>query len=306
MKLLIGLLIVASASFSWGAIRVVTSTTDLAWMVKQVGGENVDVQALLRGTENPHYVDTIPDFVRKVADASVVCVVGLDLEVGWMPKVLARSGNAKVQPGGAGYCDTGKRIAVLDKPTGPVDRSMGDVHPEGNPHFWLSPLALAEASTAAVKSLSDSDPAHRAAYEENSKKFNAQMKALYESEKKLLAPIVSKATGPLVLEYHKEFTYLLNAYGIKSMGSLEEKPGVAPSAGRIAEMALNAKKSGVRLLLAADYSPRKTVEKFAELSGIKVLRVPTSLSADSLDYIKFRAKLMDEIVKALAVDGKAE
>ncbi len=306
MKRFVSLLMLLAVSVSFGAIRVVTSTTDLAWMVKQVGGELVEVQPLLRGSENPHYVDTIPDFVRKVADASVVCVVGLDLEIGWMPKVLSRSGNAKVQPGGVGYCDTGKKISVLDKATGPIDRSMGDVHPEGNPHFWLSPLALADAADAAVKSLSETDPAHRAIYEENSRKLSSQMKALYESEKKQLATVLSKATGPLVLEYHKEFTYLLNAYGIKSMGSLEEKPGVAPSAGRIAEVALSAKKSGVRVLLAADYSPRKTVEKFAELSGIKVLRIPTSLSADSLDYVKFRAKLIDDLVKALSVDGKAE
>src|SRR5262245_7336772 len=87
-------------------IRVITTVPDLAWAARKIGGENVDVSPLLNGTENPHYVDTVPDFIRQVADAQVVCIVGLQLEIGWMPKVLSRSGNARVQPGGAGYCET--------------------------------------------------------------------------------------------------------------------------------------------------------------------------------------------------------
>ena len=127
------------------SLRVVTTTTDLAWLTKQIGGDEVEVTSLLSGEEDPHYVDAVPRFIHLVANADIVCVVGMDLEIGWMPKVLSKSANAQVQPGGKGYCETGKGVEALDVITNDVDRSMGDVHPDGNPHFQLSPLHMAQA-----------------------------------------------------------------------------------------------------------------------------------------------------------------
>lgn len=298
MTWVLGFVVLLATGPVFGALKVVTSTTDLAWAVKQIGGAAVEVKPLLRGQENPHYVDTIPDFIRQVADADVVCVVGLDLEIGWMPKVLTRSGNAKVQPGGPGYCETGKRITVMDKPAGPVDRSMGDVHPAGNPHFWLAPLPLVEAAQEIVAVLSKVDPAHQADYQKGYQAWQEKMTAFYAEQKKRLRAALPPG-APLVLEYHKEFTYLLQAYDLKSVGSLEEKPGVAPSAGRIAEVATNAKAQNVRVLLAARYSPKATVEKFEEISGVPALRVATSVPADALDYYAFHSALITDLAKAL-------
>src|SRR5690606_29641281 len=140
---------------------------ELAWLVKQVGDEYVEAVPLLEGTENPHYVDAVPKFIAEVAGADMVVLVGLDLEVGWLPKVLSRSGNAKVQPGGKGYVEAGSAVTVLDVPQGKVDRSMGDVHPSGNPHFWLSPGALAQAAAPVTNTLIALDPAHANAYMSN-------------------------------------------------------------------------------------------------------------------------------------------
>src|SRR6478735_654076 len=105
-------------------LKVITTVPDLAWMVQEIGGDLVDAKPLLRGTENPHLVDAVPDYIRQVADAKVVCLIGLDLEIGYMPPILSKSGNAAVQPSGPGYCEVGKSVTVLDRPTGPVDRSM--------------------------------------------------------------------------------------------------------------------------------------------------------------------------------------
>jgi len=306
MKLFIFLLLILGAPLAEAALKVVTSTTDLAWAVKQIGGDLVEVQPLLRGMENPHYVDTLPNFVKQVSDASVVCTIGLDLEVGWMPKVLARSGNAKVQQGGLGFCETGKQVAVLDKATGPVDRSMGDVHPSGNPHFWLSPKHFLEASREILRSLSQSDPMHASEYEASFEKFSASMNAFSRKQKAKFDLAFSKGKPPTVLEYHKEFTYLLDSYGVQSMGSLEEKPGVAPSAGRIAEVAMSAKQKSARVLLAAEYSPKHTIEKFHEISGIPVLVIPTSMPVKNLDYYAFQSQLLDRLLQALVPGGNAE
>lgn len=288
------------------AIKVVTSSTDLAWAAEQVGGDKVEVKSLLRGRENAHFVDAVPEFIRLSADAQVVCIVGLDLEVGWMPKVLARSGNAAVQPGGKGYCDTGKMVEVLEKPTGPVDRSMGDVHPAGNPHYWTSPEHLAQASRAIRDTLIAVDATNMKIYTANQKSLEERLKKFAAANKAKFAPIVKNAKGPLVMEYHKEFTYFLAAYGIPSFGSLEEKPGVPPSAARIAETSLGAKAAGVKLLLAAQGSPAKTLQRFTELSGIPTLVEPVSLQAadGKLDYFKVHGELVESVLRILSKDNE--
>lgn len=296
-KIIIGLVVLFGMQAT-AAMNVVTSTTDLAWMAKEIGKELVDVSSLTRGTENLHFIDTVPDYIRKVADAQVVCFVGFQLEVGWIPKVVAKSGNAQVQPGGKGYCDTSKTVQVLEKPQGAVDRSMGDIHPGGNPHYWLSPVHLAQGGQEMMNTFIRVDPAHTAEYEKNYKEFVQKMDKLEAETKAKVATVVGKFPSPQAMEYHKEFTYFFNAYGITSMGSLEEKPGVPPSAGRIAEVSLAAKEKGVRVLMAAPYSQRNTVARFTELSGLPVEIIsPCVVAADGLDYIKYHHRLVDSFLK---------
>ncbi len=282
-------------------IKVVTSTTDLAWVAKQIGLEHVEVTALLKGTENPHFVDAVPDYIRLAAEANVVCQVGLDLEVGWMPKVLARSGNAAVQPGGKGFCEAGRGISVLEKPVGAIDRSMGDVHPSGNPHFWLGPDALIQSATVVRDTLVANDPAHAAAYKAGFDTMKQTVEAVKARNAAKLKVALAGHQGAALIEYHKEFTYFLQSFGLTSLGSIEEKPGVTPSAGRLADMASSAKGAGLKFILAGDTAPRRTISKFAELSGLPVVIVPLSVKTagkpgtypELIDYI------VDQIVLAL-------
>jgi zinc/manganese transport system substrate-binding protein len=286
---------------AFGALKMVTSTTDLAWAAKEIGGANVEVQALLQGTENPHFIDAIPDYIRLVAEAQVVCIVGLELEVGWMPKVLAKSGNAQVQPGGKGFCETGKGVTILDKPTGGVDRSMGDIHPAGNPHFWLSPTSLGEGSKVIYETLANVDPENVAVYLAGYQKLIKKLETIKQQQSAKIKVALSSAEAPVLIEYHKEFAYLLNVHGLKSLGSIEEKPGVAPSAGRLAEVALSSKKAGIKFVLAAETAPKKTLEKFKELSGLPVIQVPMSVqpSGRAKNYEEFQNLLADSLVEFL-------
>lgn len=281
-------------------LKVVTSTTDLAWAAKQIGGELVEVSSLLRGHENPHFVDAVPEFIRRVAEAQMVCIVGLDLEIGWIPKVLSRSGNAQVQPGGKGYCETGKAIAVLEKPSGGVNRSMGDVHPAGNPHYWLSPKAFAQGATVIAETLVQLDPANGQAYQNGLKRFSEHMEQILKKGIAKLHPLLAR--GPVqVMEYHKEFTYFLESYELKSYGSVEEKPGVPPSAGRLLDVATGARGAGVRFVIAGDTAPRKVLEKFKELSSLPVVVVPLSLQTDGelKNYPEYQDFLVGKVAEEL-------
>lgn len=259
-------------------LKVVASIPDLAHAIEVIGGDEVEVGALLKGPEDPHFADAVPSYILQASRADVVCVVGMELETGWIPKVLAKSGNSKVQPGGQGYCDAARSVKALDVPTGPIDRSMGDVHPAGNPHYYLSPLALSEAAREIAKVLIRVRPDSSAKFQHGLESFQREMRALQQRMmERLKAGSKGKSLYPM--EYHKEFAYFFRDYGLKSYGSIEEKPGVPPSAGRLAQVALAAKKAGVTVALAAQHAPERATNKFAELSGIPVKRVPVSSGA---------------------------
>lgn len=261
-------------------IRIVTTIPELAWVAHEIGGDQVEARALLKGTENPHHLDAVPDFIRLVADADIVCIVGLGLEVGYMPPIFSRSGNSKVQPGGQGYCEAGRAITPLDKPSGPVDRSMGDVHPEGNPHFWLSPQMLSESAKEVAQALTRIDPSQEDRFKKGLSEFQNKMTHLSDRITHLLQPTLRKvavAGKPVVMEYHKEFTYFFAQYGLKSFGSLEEKPGVPPSAGRIGDMAQLTRSAHIKAALATDYNPETVLLKFHELSRVPVLQLQTMI-----------------------------
>lgn len=261
------------------SIRFVSTIPELAWSAKEIGGDLVEASALLKGSENPHYVDAVPEFILRVANADIVCIAGLDLESGFMPPILTRSGNAKVQPGGPGYCEAARTVNVLERPTGAVDRSMGDIHPTGNPHFYLSPRALAEASQEITRALTIAMPTHANAIAKGQVTFAKKLKAISDEARAFLAPALAAKSTPLLMEYHREFTYYFSEFGLTSFGSIEEKPGVAPSAGRIAEIALAAKAAGVKLVISTDYAPAGVLKRFHELSGIPVVTVPTMIKA---------------------------
>lgn len=305
----LALLLVGPRALAGEKIRVVTTIPELAWVAKEIGGDRVEAKSLLKGSENPHHLDAVPEFIRLVADADMVCIVGLGLEVGYMPPVLARSGNSKVQPGGPGYCEAGKGITPLEKPTGPVDRSMGDVHPEGNPHFWLSPSALGASASQVAEALSRLDPSQESVYKGRALDFQKKMTQVSDKVNAILTPALNKLgpqNKPQVIEYHKEFTYFFAHYGITSLGSIEEKPGVPPSAARIAQVVQLTKNAKVRLALATDYNPDAVLTKFRDLAGIPVLKVPTMIRPGRgvSSYEDLQLDLARQIASSLSGESK--
>jgi zinc/manganese transport system substrate-binding protein len=292
--------LLAALALAPGALaktNVVTTLPDLAWVVEKIGGDRVTARSLMKGIENPHYVDAVPEFIRRVADADVVVLVGLDLEVGWLPKVLSRSGNAKVQSGGPGYCDASRTVQVRERPSTPVDRSMGDIHPQGNSHYWLGPTALGEAAATVADCLAAVDPEGAERYRAGAKTLAAELTRLRDGLRALLPK-----TAPPVLEYHREFSYFFADYGLQSAGTLEEKPGLAPSAGRIATVATLAKRRKVALLVAGLWAPKAHLDRFTELSGIPAVALPISSrpGTEYADYPRWQRYLVTTLATHLA------
>ena len=273
MKTVITLILLIFTLPAWAQLKVVSTTPDLTWLIKSIGKDKVSVATLLNGTEDPHYADAMPSWIAKASNADVFCMVGMELEVGWVPRVLERSSNAKIQTGGKGHCDVGKSIKALEVPTGKVDRSMGDVHGSGNPHYHLGPEQYKNAARGIFEVLVNNDP-------DSIETYSANLKVTLEKidgVKSKVKDILKNAKSKKLMSYHKEFSYFVKDFGLTYVGDIEETPGVPPSAGRIARVALDAKTKKVDLVLASDTNPTKLLEKFNEISGVRYRQIPISI-----------------------------
>ena len=262
------------------AVKVVTTTQDLAAIVQAVGGSDVSVSSIARGDLDPHFVDAKPSFMVKLASADLVVCIGLELEIGWLPSLLTGSRNPKVQPGAAGYLDASAAISPIEKPTGAIDRSRGDIHPLGNPHYWLDPENGRKVARLVAQKLSALDAAHTADYSANLATFEATLTQKEAAWSAKLAPL----KGANVVGYHSTFDYLCAAYGMNVVGFVEPKPGIPPTPAHTLEISQKAKDAGAKLVLVEPYHNPSGAQPIADSSGAKVVVVPTSVgSATGID-----------------------
>lgn len=267
-------------------LSIVTTLPSLAWLVAEVGGARVAVESLLRGTEDPHYVDALPSFVQKIAQADAVCFVGMELEDAWLPKVIERAGNAKLHKGGTGHCNLGLWVQVMDKPQAGMDRSHGHIHGAGNPHWYLSLASLAEASDGVVALLKGLKPQHR-------KEFLKNQMALKQKIRSELKRLRSRLPQDLrLLEYHQEFAYVLRDFGLQSKGSIEEIPGVPPSAAGLSRARTKINQEMIEVILATKAHSKKMLEAASTDSNARVIQIEPmpSLSLNPLEYNDFLAQ----------------
>lgn len=296
MKLLNYLMLgVLAASGSLRAeINVVASLPDFGSIAESIGGESVKVTTIARGSEDPHFVDARPSFVRVLNKADLLIEGGADLEVGWLPTLVTAARNAKIQGSGKGHLVLAPAIKLRDVPTTAVDRSMGDVHPSGNPHFWLDPANGKIIAERIARALSALEAKNAETFEGNLAAFNAKLDAKLTDWRKQLEPL----RGTKVITYHKTYDYFAAAFGLEVVAQLEPKPGIEPSATHIAHLVKQAKEAGVKLILVEPYRPRRAAEQLAEAIGAKVVVVPDKSGAtpEAKDYFA----LFDSIVAKLS------
>lgn len=251
------------------ALRVVTTIPDLAAIAQEVGRDKVKVTALVLSTQDPHFVDARPNLVLDVSSADLLLVAGLELEVGWLPTLVGGARNPKVQTGGAGYLDCSQFVGLMDVPVEKVDRSQGDVHPGGNPHYLFDPRNAIPVAWGIAGKMGTLDPNNADMYQANAKDYIARLQTSIKGWEMKLAAI----RGTQVVTYHKSWTYLANWLGFAIPIHVEPKPGIPPSPSHIVQVIGMVGTAGVRLVLQEEYYQANTAELVASKSGAKLVRL---------------------------------
>jgi ABC-type Zn uptake system ZnuABC Zn-binding protein ZnuA len=261
------------AAVAAAEVKVITSTEDLAALAREVGGDKISVEALARGYQDPHFVEAKPSFVLKLHAADLLILVGRELESSWLPALITQSRNSKVQPGGGGYLDASGTARIVDMPTGPVTRAMGDVHPQGNPHYWLEPGNGRRIAKAIEQRLAQLSPGDAAYFAQRYADFDRR---LAEAERRWTAAMAPHK-GLKIVTYHRSWTNFTDQFGLDVIGYIEPKPGIPPSPAHTLDLMHAMKAQGVKIILVEPYFDLKTPNAIARDTGAAVVVMPPSV-----------------------------
>ncbi len=290
----LALMAIASiGSSASGQIRVVATTPDLASVAREIGGDRVSVVALAKPTEDPHYVDAKPSHIVTLNRADALIEGGAELELGWLPPLLENSRNARISAGAPGRIVASEGVKMLEIPTS-FDRSKGDVHSMGNPHFMIDPVTVKIIARNIADHFTQIDPRSAATYRENLARFNTKLDAKFAGWQQRLATY----RGAKIVTYHKDFVYLAQRFGLSIVDELEPKPGIAPSPAHLAQVIGKMKATNANVILVQPFQNRRTAETVARQTGAAVLDVPQQPGAAANTTTYF--DMMDNIVNTLA------
>lgn len=253
-------------------LQVVATLPTLAAIAKEVGGPDVQVKALLSPNQDPHYADARPSIILELSKADVLLQNGLELEVGWLPNLVRQSRNAKIQQGAPGWCDVSIFAPLLQVPQVKVDRSMGDIHPGGNPHFLWDPRAGARIAEGLGKVFARIDPAHAVDYQSRANAFAAKVRALATAERARFASLPA-AKRQLVV-YHDSLIYLVDWLGLQQVATVEPRPGIPPSPSHVATVLQRMRAAGATTIAQEAFYPRNVSQQLATLAKAQLVVLP--------------------------------
>jgi ABC-type Zn uptake system ZnuABC Zn-binding protein ZnuA len=267
-----------------GKLNVITSTQDLASIAAEIGGDRITVEAIAKGYQDPHFVEPKPSFLLKLQKADLLAVVGLQLEIGWLPPLITQSGNSKIQVGSAGYMDMSQFCEILEIPTTQVTRAMGDVHPLGNPHYWLNPENGRRMAKAFENKFSELRPADKAYFAERDADFD---KRLTEAEKRWDAQM-APYHGRKVITYHRSWPNFCERFGLVVVDYVEPKPGIPPTPSHTLDVINTMKRDNIKLILVEPYFDVRTPDSIARAVGGQVAYLMPSVGGvkEITDYFK--------------------
>ena len=277
-----------------GVIKVVTTLPDLAWLAETVGGARVEAKSICNGYQDPHYLEAKPSYARDLRDADLLVYAGLDLEAAWLPRLLDAAHNPDLRPGSARLYEASSAVKrILEVPHGGVDRSQGDIHPFGNPHFLLDPRNMLLVGDGLCTRLGNLDPAGLPTYEAGLTKLRALLlPKISEWEKQ-----ASALRGAPMVGFHKQWEYLADWLGLDLVGYIEDRPGIPPSPKHLNELIGLMKTRQVRTVMVAPFNDVKAATEVAHRAGVKPAVLPAAVGGteDTDSYIA----LMDLIVTRL-------
>ncbi|HEY7186287.1 MAG TPA: metal ABC transporter substrate-binding protein [Vicinamibacterales bacterium] len=280
---LAALVLCASNAFAQGKLTVVATTEDMGAIAREVGGDRVSVETLARGYQDPHNVEAKPSFILKLQRADLLILVGRDLEIGWLPPLITQSRNARIQVGGPGYLDASTHVRVLEIPQGQITRAMGDVHPLGNPHYWLDPengKIIARDIAAAFARLRPND---KALFDQRLNDFITKVTQGESRWTAAMAPF----KGAKVVTYHRSFPNFAERFGLDIIGYVEPRPGIPPSPQHTLDVIAEMKRQNVKVVLVEPYFDLKTPNSIGRATGAEVLVMPPSVGGvkEITDYV---------------------
>ena len=293
---------IAAPSAHAAGLKVVTTTEDLASLTREIGGDRISVDSIAKGYQDPHFVEAKPSFILKLHAADLLVVVGRELEIGWLPPLLQQSRNANIQPGSKGYLDASLTVKILDIPQGQITRAMGDVHPSGNPHYWLDPGNGRRIAQAVQGKLSELQPADAAFFAQRFADFD---KRLADAEKRWDAAL-APYKGTKVVTYHRSWPNFAERFGLDVMGYVEPKPGIPPSPQHTLDLIAEMKKAKATIILVEPYFDTKTPLSVARETGGKVVVMSPSVGGEKeiTDYIHLFDYDVNLLLGALKGTGK--
>ena len=294
MKRLLLFALAFSTAAAASPLRVVSSIPTLGSLAKEVGGARVEVQSLGRGNQDPHFVEPKPNLMLVLNRADLLLYVGLELEIGWLPPLVLGSRNPAIQTGEAGNLDCSRVIPVLDVPQTKVDRSMGDIHPQGNPHYWLPPANARLLAKDIAGRLVQLDPEGKPEYDKNLAAFLKKVSAKEQE----WAPALAKIKGTKVATYHKSWSYVSQWLGLEEIGYVEPKPGIPPDPSHLVKLIGAMRTEKAKFLLVEDFYNKSTAQLVADKSGAKMLTLATDVGAS--EKIKSWFDVTGALVTALS------
>ena len=282
-------------------LNVVATTQDLAAIAQEVGGDKIKVTPLAKGYQDPHFVEAKPSFVLTLNRADLLIVVGRDLEIGWLPPLITQSRNARIQPGSNGYLDPSQSAKILELPTGAITRAMGDVHPLGNPHYWLDPENGRRIAQAIKDRLSQLDAPNAAYYAQREADFGRRLTEAQQRWKAKMAPY----KGVKVITYHRSWANFADAFGLDVIGYVEPKPGIPPTPQHTLDVMNAMKAQNVTLILVEPYFDLKTPKSIADKTGGRVVVLAPSVGGvpAASDYFKLFDTDIQLLTDALGASG---
>lgn len=277
-------------------VKVVTTIPDLAQITKEIGGDKVETSYMCKGTQDPHFVDPRPSFVVLLNQADLLIYVGAQLEVGWLPPLIRQARNTKIQPLKPGHLN-GSSVVKLLEVQKQVDRAQGDIHPVGNPHWWLDPYNGIRVAEEIARRLKTIDPSNGSYYENNLKGFVDRLRRKIKEWEAMLIPY----KGTRLVMYHKSWVYFNRWAQFEEAGFIEPKPGIPPSASHIGELIKTLKGSGVKLVISESYYPSRTAELVAQKLNAKYIQLPSMVGGrpEIKTYMQLIEAIVTDIVNGL-------
>ena len=297
-QLLIGSFLLAANALAASKLNVVTATEDLSAIAREIGGDKVDAESIAKGYQDPHFVEPKPSFLLRLQKTDLLVAIGLQLEIGWLPPLITQSRNPRIQPSAPGYMEVSHFCHVAEIPQGQVTRAMGDVHPMGNPHYWLDPDNGRRIAKALQEKFSQMQPADASYFAQRYADFDKRLTVAIKGWDAKMAPY----KGRKVITYHRSWPNFCERFGIEVVDYVEPKPGIPPSPSHTLDLINLMNREHIKLILVEPYFDLRTPNSIAQKTGGMVVQLMPSVGGvkEIKDYFQLFDYDINKLVDAFA------